>query len=334
MRKSCLPTGSHRAKRVEIIVAGAMLLLAMLSLSEGACAHPAADGDDLTFVNALAESLMVAGNDEDAATEFLRYAFFCPDSARSAVAHEQVAACHQRLGNHSAALEAEWAALQLRQGSEERDVLKAAQAQWFAKAGNPGRAQIEWLTLAQRSRDSSRQAAAWLEISRLHIASNQWSAARTALERHGALSGQSEASDWLARADSLLADQERRPVRSEQTARWLSTLLPGLGQVYSGRYGSAVNALVINAVMGTLLVKAAIAGDVSDLLLVGPFFERYYSGNRYWAGEFAKQASVAEDRRAREIILSILPDARAVLPVDGYSRFSGGGTGPCMVLRF
>ena len=334
MRRSLLTSRTDPGIGIgTILIIGALLLVSVMP-RPAASAGPEAGDRGLSGVWALAESLEVADNDDAAITEYSRFAFFCPDSTRAADAHERIAACREREGDLPASLEAEWTAIQLRQARLDSDALGATRARWFARAGNIGRAQIEWLFLAQRTQDRTVREVAWFELVCLHTQSSQWTAARAALAQCVGLRGEMGSDRRLAQADSLLVGAERQRVRSVRVARRLSTFVPGLGQAYGGSYGTALNALLVNAAGVTFLVRAIAERDAADMLLAGSFLERYYSGNRFRAGELTEVANAERDRRARDPILSILAAVASEHSTGAVGGLREKGSRRCASPRF
>ena len=76
-----------------------------------------------------------------------------------------------------------------------------------------------------------------------------------------------------------------------KTAQWLSTFVPGLGQLYAGDLKNGLNSIALTALL------AAWAGNIAQnnrpidaILTVYPWFQRYYNGGRKHAFDIAKQA--------------------------------------------
>jgi tetratricopeptide (TPR) repeat protein len=89
-----------------------------------------------------------------------------------------------------------------------------------------------------------------------------------------------------------------------KTAKVLSILVPGSGQIFSGEWKSGVNSLLLLA--GLFYVGVILSEQISVLdaaIVVLPWFQRYY------AGGFRKASEIALERREREkneILISIL----------------------------
>jgi hypothetical protein len=71
------------------------------------------------------------------------------------------------------------------------------------------------------------------------------------------------------------------PFKSEKKAKWLSTFLPGAGQLYGHDFKEGINALVVNSATIYLMTESILLGEYLDLMITDiTFFWRYYQGNR------------------------------------------------------
>ncbi|HDK35807.1 MAG TPA: hypothetical protein ENG82_02775 [Bacteroidetes bacterium] len=95
--------------------------------------------------------------------------------------------------------------------------------------------------------------------------------------------------------------------RSPATAKWLSTVFPGLGQLYSGDFKNAVNALALNGLLGYGVTQAFLKQNYVDAVLEGVFlFQRYYMGNRVHAAQIARTRPIKKEKKIAEEILTEL----------------------------
>jgi tetratricopeptide (TPR) repeat protein len=87
-----------------------------------------------------------------------------------------------------------------------------------------------------------------------------------------------------------LTEEARKKEYSESKAKLFSAILPGLGQFYTGRYLNGVIALGLNALSLYLTINAFTSERVFDGVITGNFLlYRFYSGNIYNAGKFARE---------------------------------------------
>jgi hypothetical protein len=89
--------------------------------------------------------------------------------------------------------------------------------------------------------------------------------------------------------DSLFLLTQKITYRSPKLAKWLSTFLPGSGQIYGGDYRDGANAFIINTALGVIFVDSILNKHFQDSFLINlTFLERYYRGNYHNAEEIVK----------------------------------------------
>ena len=82
--------------------------------------------------------------------------------------------------------------------------------------------------------------------------------------------------------------------KSPKAAKWLSTFLPGFGQIYCGEWRDGINALAINSLTSYLLIDALLEQRFQDLIISHlTLFDRYYRGNR----QNAEKAAILRNER-------------------------------------
>jgi len=109
----------------------------------------------------------------------------------------------------------------------------------------------------------------------------------------------SEKADTV-KINEIFSNIDFRNKPNPKTARALSMILPGLGQLYAGDIKNAVNSFVLNAVLaGVFLYVSQKYGIIDATLSVFPWFQRYYFGgfNR------AKQIAQAKKDSKKDIQL-------------------------------
>jgi len=107
---------------------------------------------------------------------------------------------------------------------------------------------------------------------------------------------------------SLLVQESRQGLnlsrRSPQLAKWLSTFLPGSGQIYCGKIGQGLISAILNGTLGYLTIKAIrdqryYEGSALYLFV----WSRYYWGSRYNAERFA---IMYNEKKKREYLNSLI----------------------------
>ena len=109
------------------------------------------------------------------------------------------------------------------------------------------------------------------------------------------------------------------PFKSPQLAQWMSTFLPGAGQIYAGKLESGLISGVVNAAVGYLLVDSILDEryvDAVGICLVG---SRFYMDNRVkareWTTEHNQRLEVDFLRQLkRQVLDNTPPDFQPKLP--------------------
>lgn len=99
-------------------------------------------------------------------------------------------------------------------------------------------------------------------------------------------------------ADTMLANVPL-PLKSPQLAQWLSTFIPGAGQIYAGRVRNGLLSTAINATFLYLLVDALRDERYVDSVGIGLVGFRFYSGNR----SNAKQWTIQHNRNLEAALI-------------------------------
>jgi len=69
--------------------------------------------------------------------------------------------------------------------------------------------------------------------------------------------------------------------KSAEASKLLSTILPGLGQIYAGEIGAGINAFLLNTSLGYICFHSLKNSNYFDsIFYFTTLFWRYYSGNR------------------------------------------------------
>ena len=149
--------------------------------------------------------------------------------------------------------------------------------------GSIGEAEFEFAGLAKFSPDSLVRSKALFFRGICQIKRYSWEEARNSFQMY-AIQSQGAIPQRL---DSLLREALRFRWKSPETAKWLSTALPGLGQTYAGSPLEGLYSLTLNASSVWLLVYFLTQGQIVDGLLASILLERFYFGNREKASQLA-----------------------------------------------
>ena len=262
----------------------------------------AARGDN-TLV-ALADSLYAAGSYDDAITEYERHLFIYPeDPAQSEVLRKE-SFCHVALGDWIVAISSLQRALEVAPSDNVRSQRRIDMALIYAAMGDYSRAEIILLRVAQfKAHSASRHRPLFL-LCFIYLQRFEWDKAKSALGEFLACSeddfGPHPQADSLS---DLLAEAGNQPLKSPRLARWLSTFVPGAGQLYSGKPRSAANAFLLNGSLAFLVVNLARIGQPENTITPLSLLPRYYNGNRSHAARLAEEHNAAIQTKYRDAAL-------------------------------
>ena len=269
----------------------------------------------------FAQSLFREGDYLNAAHEYQRYLFLYPGAPQADFAQLHIAAAYQNAGRLDAAIEAYESLIQNYPQSPfiERAQSNIAQCQLLR-----GNQEASIISLRQFLSDYPESALAprvQFIIATIYMDRKDWQAAVQEWQQVQTQYSQTpfaEMSDQLIR---MVQQAESLPRRSPSTAGVLSTFLPGLGQIYSGRYSAGVYSL--------LVVGATAAGTAHyidqeryevaiPVGIIGLFF---YISNIYDSLQYAKafnhrHEDQFRDRLRKRIAESDLFSASAAPPAD------------------
>jgi tetratricopeptide (TPR) repeat protein len=252
--------------------------------------------DDLAID--LADKLLEAGNYDAAVTEYKRYLFFNPSGDDVYHAHRKIGAAYKfqrRWGDAIAALKG---AVAISPNDSLRNESKLSIASIYIAAGRYDLAELELIRLAAYSSNPSIRTNAQVLLGICYLYKYDWEKAGKWFHEY-----YSE-SDIDAAIDSMLANAGELDYKSPSTAKWLSTFVPGSGQIYAGAFRDGVNSLAINALTGYLLVNAIVEErGLGSVILWSVLFLRYYGGNRTNAEALAERYNESLRQQAAQQIL-------------------------------
>ena len=113
----------------------------------------------------------------------------------------------------------------------------------------------------------------------------------------------------LGQLDSLLRKVPRYSRKSPGLAKMMSSVVPGLGQVYAHDIRNGLNAMAISIVTGFMTANSIFYGYYQEAIFTDiTLFWRYYSGNRWLAFQAAEKYNAENDRLFFNMVIDkILP---------------------------
>lgn len=105
--------------------------------------------------------------------------------------------------------------------------------------------------------------------------------------------------------------------KSPRLAKWLSTFVPGAGQLYAGQLLNGLDALALNMATSYFLYRTVERKNYRDAALVFSFlWWRYYNGNRLRAEEAAIRSNRIKREKISAQIYQLLEELSSRLPEE------------------
>lgn len=278
--------------------------LAVLFLLLAASANLSLAADPcLSAANLLAENQQ----NDLAVTEYKRYLFFHPDSPVVAI-ENALADCYKNIGQFSEAVQTLDNILARPLNDTLRDATKIKRAVLQLACNNKQGSLLELARIASFSPVPALRGKAEFLMCCVYLQEGNFQ------EIHAM--ALSETADCRIRLiDSVASLYGPIFHKSVATALWMSSVMPGLGQIYAHDIKNGVNALALSMLTGYLTINSITGGFYGEAMLTDiTLFLRYYNGNRWGAKNAAETYNAAQNRRIRKKIMDALaaagPDCR------------------------
>lgn len=229
----------------------------------------------------LADKFFDSNFYEEAITEYERYIHFDSPGKDISYAYYKIGLAYRNMHNPGKSLNALESSAQTASCDSIRDERKTDVAVNYIAWGRYSEAKFLLLKLVSFSKNPEirRKSALFLGIANLYTF--QWESAKDALKIYFEEGGNTK---FARTVDSLLSRAEKLNYKSPTTARWLSTFIPGAGQIYAGNAGDGINAMVLNGSIIYFIVYKLLKEEYGNAYIIYFFlFRRYYFGNIYHA---------------------------------------------------
>jgi hypothetical protein len=239
-----------------------------------------------------------------AITEYKRVLFFNQDEAIVSSVHAKIASCYQAQEQWPEAIFHLRRSIQTASSLEEIEDREFDLVTVLLAGGRDNEAELHLLRLREYSELDSTRVSLYLCVA--YTYGGKWERAAEELRRAFPTAEVEDLRmrEQIERLALLFTEAQSAGRKSANGATWLSTALPGAGQLYAGDPWDALNALVVNAGLITL-IYAAVKQEwylEGGLLFLYPF-RRYYLGNRDNARLAAERRNLAVDERFRRQLL-------------------------------
>lgn len=240
------------------------------------------------------------GNYENAIKEYKRFLFFNQNDEEISKTYYNMGLAYRNKGNWKKAIDAFRNSSATALNDSIRDEIRITTGTTLIAKGNYSSAEFELLKASLFSKYPKIKRKAIFFLGVCYIYSFKWDEAEKSFTQYFSDS----IPNHFSKIDSLLTQAKNFKYKSPKLAKWLSTFLPGSGQIYAGNWLNGINALIVNGLTSYLLFDSIIDKRYEDVLITNiTLFERYYKGNRYNAEKMAElHKKKASQEYAREIL--------------------------------
>jgi tetratricopeptide (TPR) repeat protein len=262
---------------------------------------PAGAGASIDSALVEAGRLVSIGAYDEAITEYERYLYFNPDSSGPEIC-AAIADLYWRQGLFVQASRALDRALSYAVNDSIRDALRLEAAAMAIAAGNYQGALEELIRISAFTSFSTLRDRADRYRCLVYVMTMEWG------ELKGIVKGPA-AFDVPHRSllDSIIDNDNINHRLSPRAAKWMSTFLPGLGQLYGRDVRNGINALALSSLTGWLFAYSIMYGYYQEAILTDvTLFWRYYNGNRWKAMAAAERYNEFKDRALQKRLLTVL----------------------------
>ena len=275
----------------------------------------------------LADGLSKQGKYDEAITEYKRFIFFNPDYADNAQVFYKTGLAYRAEHNWYYALDAIKTSITLTHDPEIANERRFSLATTLLASGNHSLARLELIRILDSTKDSSLSRKALYFSGIASVYTFDWGATARYFNDFYSDSGKDDVvspfSDdnslspfrkgkimGISKVKELNATLMKKSYKSTTTAKILSIIIPGTGQVYAGNWRDGLNAFILNGVIIGFTANSIYKKDYKDALLIASLLlYRYYIGNIYHAEMDVEKHNENVDRRmAKEILRIVSPD--------------------------
>lgn len=238
---------------------------------------------------------------DQAITEYKRVLFFNQDEGIASSVHAKIASCYQAQRRWPEAIFHLRRSIQTASSLGEIEDREYDLIAVLLASGRDNEAELHLLGLREYSELDARRVSLYLCVTQTYR--GHWEKAAEELRRAFPAGEIADVQrrEQIEKLELLFAEAQSTRRKSPDGAAWLSTAVPGAGQLYAGDPWDALNAFVVNAGLVTLIFAAVKQEWYLEgaLLFLYPF-RRYYVGNRNNARLAAERSNLAVDEHYRQ----------------------------------
>jgi tetratricopeptide (TPR) repeat protein len=230
----------------------------------------------------FADKFFDNGNYDYAITEYKRYLFFNPDSKLCGDVHYKIGLAFRHQNKWSKAISEMRKSVSFVSNDSIKDERRISIAIINIAKSNYSSAEFELIRIVHFSKYPILKRKAHFFLGVCYLYTSEWEKARKEFNDF-------YLSNFPDKIDSLFNTASTLEYKSPVLAKWLSTFIPGSGQIYGGDIKNGINAFLLNSITGYFLIDSLIENRLKDAMISNfTLFERYYRGNRYNAEQIVK----------------------------------------------
>jgi len=252
-------------------------------------------------VLALADWLLEQKSYHEAITEYKRFVFFNPEGENAAYAFYKMGLVYRSDHKWEEAVDSIRASILATEDPKIADERRIVLATTLIASGNYSLARLELLKVSEMPLRP--RSLYFYGIASLYM--SDWDEARNAFGEFYSRYAHGQMTDRAKEVERILVSVQPS-YRSPRLARFLSTIIPGLGQMYAGDWRDGLNALVLNGLAIGLIAKAIHRRNYRDATLISSISIRYYTGNIYKAEMDVRKHNESLDRESAMKILQLV----------------------------
>lgn len=250
----------------------------------------------------FADNLSKQGRYDEAITEYKRFIFFNPDHTDNSQILYKMGLAYRAERDWHHALEAMETSITLTQDPEIAGERRLSLATTLIASKNYNLAKLELVRILDSTRDNSLSRKALYFSGIASIYSFDWDATEKNFNDF-----YDDSSNKSARELNSTLLKAKDSYKSTTTAKILSTIIPGAGQVYAGNWHDGLNAFILNGVIIGFIANSVYKKDYRDALLITFLLSyRYYKGNIYHAEKDVEKYNATVDLRTAKESLKIV----------------------------
>jgi len=254
---------------------------------------------------ALADELMELGSYDEAITEYKRFIFFNPKGEHTDYALYRMGLAYRAGHNWQEAINALRASILAAKDARTADERRIVLATTLIASGNYSLARLELIRVSEFSRHPSLRLKSLYFGGITSLYMFDWDAVREAFGSFYSGYAEGRMRESAKEIDSALLNA-RQSYKSIRLAKFLSTIFPGLGQIYAGDWRDGLNALALNSLTIGFLANAICRKDYKDAILISSITMRFYMGNIYRAELDVREYNESMDRQNAAKVLSLV----------------------------